>query len=400
VCYWFERSRALIELGKVGRAGLLATNSIRGGKNRTTLTRIKESGNIFFAESDRPWILNGAAVRVSMVGFDDGTESGYVLDGVPTVEINTDLTGTMDLSSAYRLTENARISFQGTAQAGPFEIDESTAQAMLFNAGNPTGRPNSDVIKRSINGMDITRRPRNIWTVDFGINMAEDDAALYEAPFEYVRANVKPQRAKVREKNYREKWWLFARPRPEMRRAFASLSRYIATPWVSKHRVYAWMPISVIPSLIGVFARDDDYFFGMLHSRAHELWAQRMGTWMGAGNDLRYTLASCFETFPFPWPPGEEPTGNPNVEEISAAAKRLDELRRNWLNPEGASEAELKKRTLTNLYNARPTWLANAHARLDEAVYAAYGWSSDVPDEEILKNLLALNLERSASGDG
>lgn len=64
------------------------------------------------------------------------------------------------------------------------------------------------------------------------------------------------------------------------------------------------------------------------------------------------------------------------------------------LNPEGASEAELKKRTVTNLYNAHPTWLANAHARLDAAVYAAYGWPADLPDEEVFKNLLTLNLEQ------
>ncbi len=83
----------------------------------------------------------------------------------------------------------------------------------------------------------------------------------------------------------------------------------------------------------------------------------------------------------------------------TAAAKRLDELRRNWLDPEGASEAELKKHTLTNLYNARTTWLANAHARLDAAVFAAYGWPAGLPDEEVLKNLLALNLERSTRED-
>ena len=74
-----------------------------------------------------------------------------------------------------------------------------------------------------------------------------------------------------------------------------------------------------------------------------------------------------------------------------------DELRRNWLDPESASEAELKKRTLTNLYNQRPTWLGNAHARLDRAVFAAYGWSPDLSDEEVLQNLLTLNLERSNS---
>ena len=115
----------------------------------------------------------------------------------------------------------------------------------------------------------------------------------------------------------------------------------------------------------------------------------------GRGQRPRYTPTTCFETFPLPWPPGEEPKGDSRIEAIAEAARRLDELRRNWLNPEGASEAELKKRTLTNLYNARPTWLENAHERLDEAVFAAYGWPPDISDEEILKNLLALNLERS-----
>jgi hypothetical protein len=61
----------------------------------------------------------------------------------------------------------------------------------------------------------------------------------------------------------------------------------------------------------------------------------------------------------------------------------------------GLGEAEKKKRTLTNLYNARPTWLDLTHKRLDEAVFAAYGWKSDLSDEEILEKLLALNLERA-----
>ncbi len=88
------------------------------------------------------------------------------------------------------------------------------------------------------------------------------------------------------------------------------------------------------------------------------------------------------------------------MEAVAEAARRLDELRRNWLNPENANATELKKRTLTNLYNARPTWLANAHTQLDAAVYAAYGWPADLADEEVLKNLLALNLKRGASKDG
>src|SRR5215212_8075527 len=160
-----------------------------------------------------------------------------------------------------------------------------------------------------------------------------------------------------------------------------------------------WTDSKTLPdSSLVAFARSDDYFFGMLHSRAHELWALRMGTWMGVGNDLRYGPTMCFETFPLPWPPGEEPEGDSRIEAIAEAARRLDELRRNWLNPEGAFEAELKKRTLTNLYNARPTWLENAHERLDEAVFMAYGWPLELSDEEVLQNLLALNLERAGGG--
>ncbi|MDQ6694527.1 MAG: class I SAM-dependent DNA methyltransferase, partial [Chloroflexota bacterium] len=103
-----------------------------------------------------------------------------------------------------------------------------------------------------------------------------------------------------------------------------------------------------------------------------------------------------FETYPFPWPPGKEPTDDPRVQAIAEAARELVEKRDRWLNPEGASEAELKKRTLTNLYNERPTWLQLAHKRLDEAVLDAYGWQHDIGDEEILERLLVLNLERAA----
>ncbi len=65
---------------------------------------------------------------------------------------------------------------------------------------------------------------------------------------------------------------------------------------------------------------------------------------------------------------------------------RLDQLRRKWRNPENITEAELKERTLTNLYNQRPTWLASAHAARERAVFAAHGWLEEIGDEEILKS--------------
>ena len=148
-------------------------------------------------------------------------------------------------------------------------------------------------------------------------------------------------------------------------------------------------------SRLYVFARDDDYFFGVLHSRIHEVWALATSSRHGVGNDPTYNNTTCFETFPFPWPPGQEPADDPRVEAIAQAARELVQLRDAWLNPPGASDADLKKRTLTNLYNARPTWLDNAHRKLDAAVFAAYGWPADLSDEEILARLLALNLARA-----
>jgi type II restriction/modification system DNA methylase subunit YeeA len=146
------------------------------------------------------------------------------------------------------------------------------------------------------------------------------------------------------------------------------------------------------------FAREDDYFFGVLHSRAHELWSLRMGTWLGVGNDPRYTPTTCFETFPLPWQPGHEPVDDPRVIAIAAAAKELDERRAAWLAPPDCPAAELKKRTLTNLYNQRPAWLQMAHERLDRAVWAAYGWPdtpADTTEDDLLTRLLELNRERA-----
>ena len=175
-----------------------------------------------------------------------------------------------------------------------------------------------------------------------------------------------------------------------MRLALQELDRYIATPTTAKHRLFVWLGPEVLPDhALIVVARRPDYTFGVLHSRFHEVWALAMGTQLETRP--RYTPTTCFETFPFPEPNDHQ------RDAIAEAASKLNELREGWLNPPDASEAELKKRTLTNLYNQRPTWLANAHATLDAAVADAYGWPANLTDAEILEKLLALNLERSAA---
>ena len=401
-CYFFEKARHQIASDTADRAGLLATNSIRGGANRRVLERIKQSGDIFMAWDDEPWVLNGAAVRISIVGFDDGSETERLLDGAPAESINPDLTGSIDITRASVLLENRGIAFMGDTKGGAFDVTNDIAQQWLRLPVNPNGRPNSDVVKPWVNGLDITRRPRNMWIIDFGTSMSEADAALYEAPFAHVVDQVLPKRRENKRDSYRMKWWLHAEPRPGMRAALKPLSRYVITPTVAKYRLFVWTDGEAVSDhQLIAFARDDNYFFGVLQSRAHEVWSLRMGTWLGKGNDPRYTPTTCFETFALPWPPGAEPTDDPRYAAIAVAARRLDELRRNWLDPEGADAATLKRRTLTTLYNERPTWLRHAHAALDRAVWDAYGWPpdetpADVPDDTILARLLTLNGERSA----
>ena len=395
VTYWFEQSRVMIDIGRAKRVGLLATNSIRQQQNRPVLERIKETGDIFMAWSDRPWVLDGAAVRVSMVGFDNGEEVSRTLDGALVQNINSDLTGSLDLISARQLAENLNIVYMGDTKGGAFDISADVAMKMVSVPVNPNGCSNADVVRPWINGLDITRRPRGMWIIDFGVAVPEEDAALYEVPFEYVRRKVKPERLRNKRASYRKKWWIHAEPRPAMREALKTLDRCIVTVIVAKHRLFTWMPALVLPDhRLFVFAREDDYFLGVLHSRLHEVWSLRMGSTLE--DRPSYSTSTCFETFPFPWSPGQEPKDDPRVEAIAQAARELVEKRDRWLNPEGATEQELKKRTLTNLYNQRPTWLDLAHRRLDEAVLDAYGWPHGLSDEEILERLLALNLERAA----
>ena len=159
VCYWFEKAGRQIAAGQALRAGLVATNSIRGGANRRApeaatrncrprsdgtrsgLLTVREGGptnrvdqppQLFEAWSDEPRVIDGAAVRVSLVCFsraDDAAASAARLDRLP---------------------------------------------------ANPNGRTNADVLKPWANGMDLTRRPAGKWVVDFGWTMSAGDAALYE----------------------------------------------------------------------------------------------------------------------------------------------------------------------------------------------------------------------------
>ena len=422
VCYWFYKAGELVAGGKLARAGLVATNSIRGGRNRAVLDRIVERSAIFDAWSDEPWVVDGAAVRVSLVCFASGNAGlPECLDGNEVSGINADLTaGAFDLTKARKLPRNRQAAFIGDQKTGAFDIPGDLARQWLRLPENPNGRPNADVLKPWMNGMDVTRWPSGKWIIDFGISMSETDAAFYEAAFTHIMENVKPKRQQNRIMKLRNFWWRHENPRPQMWKALDDLSRYIATPRVAKHRLFVWLDAGICPDCqLIVVARDDDTTFGILHSRFHEAWALRLCTWLGVGNDPRYTPTTTFETYPFPKGlspdvPAADYADDPRAVLIAEAARRLVELRDRWLNPpewvewvdepvpgypkrpvplDETAARELKKRTLTNLYNTRPQWLADAHAELDAAVAAAYGWPADISEEEALGELLKMNLE-------
>ena len=395
VCYWFENAREAVHRGMTKRVGLLATQGIRGGANRRVLQRIKDTGDIFLAWADRPWVLAGATVHVSIVGFDNGVDAIRELDGERVASINANLTGGVDLTKARRLAENRGVAFQGNIKSGPFDISDSLAQEML-KSPNPHNKSNSEVIKPWVNARDVTDRSRKMWIVDFR-DMPLEQAALYEAPFEYVNEHVRPIRETNRDERMRTYWWRLGRDRGELQATISPLTRFIVTPRVAKHRIFAWVVPETSPdNAVVAIARDDEYTFGILHSKIHEVWALGTGTQLREKESgFRYSHTDTFETFPFPEPDDAQRAA------IADAAARLNELRGGWLNPVDAdgrpalNAKDLRKRTLTNLYNRRPTWLANAHDTLDAAVAAAYGWPADLGDAAILERLLALNLQRS-----
>ena len=283
-----------------------------------------------------------------------------------------------------------------------------------------------------MNSEEVYGRGDDRWIID-NADLDLASAALYEAPHRIVVKRLKPKRDANRDKWLRTNWWRPQRMRPDMRRAIAPLGRFIVTATTSKHRIFRWLFPPTLPDhKLVVFARDDDYFFGVLHSRFDEVWAQNIGTQLRERESgLNYNVQSSFETFPFPDSNEEQKM------DMSVAAKELNERRENWLNPPewtttrvlefpGAFDGpwsrfvvdpdargigtvryprveprdddcakKLTKRTLTNLYNERPAWLLHAHAKLDVAVAAAYGFDVDLTDEQILERLLELNHERA-----
>ena len=447
VCFWFQQASDLLRKNGAGRAGLVATSSVRGGRSRQVISGLSRSTPLFEAWSDIEWVNEGAAVRVSIICFSADAVPTKRLDGAIVHEIYPDPTFSVDdhrscdLTAAKPLSENEATCFVGTSKKASFDVAGSTARSWIVQT-NADGRSNGDVVKPWTNGKDILAAPSRRWIIDFGTSMSVSEAALYQLPFAYCEKVVRAEKVHCRAASERGRWWLHARTAPEMRSAIAGLRRYLCSSVVAKHRVWVWLDRKVLPSHANVVvAREDDLMMGLLQCRFHSLWATRQGT--SLEDRPRYTPRTSFDTFPFPhgMRPAEAEKGQAEDAEgvriprglsgelraravdIAKAAKKLNELRVGWLYPKawtvssidaaldqgclalhGEVEPEpqyvptLKLRTLTALYNEHPAWLRNCNEELDYAVALAYGWTdyeSRMTDEELLRRLLALNVERA-----
>ena len=375
--YWFRLSQE--NLKPDGRAGLVATNSIRHGKSRrASLDYIRDNGgHIHSAISTQPW-SGEANVHVSIVNWSREAASGFRLDGVEVPTINTSLCSSVDVSEAMALMANKDYCFQGVIPLGKgFNVTEE--QVRQYIAADSR---NQEVLVRFSMGMNLAQNPLgepDRWLIDFAQRSLEE-AETYSAPFDTAKRLVKPIRDQNRRDVRRIYWWRFGENAPKMRAALASLNRFFAVPRISKWAIFIQCPAEWLPGdknvVVGL---DDFYILALLTSDVHRQW---MHAQKGTLEDrTAYTHDSIFETFPFPQIVTPE-----LADKIRQAMTTLNDYRNDVM--------VAKNWGITDLYNAYfhepASQLAKLHKSLDALVLKAYGWKAS---EDILSNLFNLNLE-------
>ena len=426
VMYWWFKAAQLLELPRLRRFGFVTTNSIKQTFNRRVIEQEvdHQTKSLLYAIPDHPWVdeADGAAVRIAMTVVGKGKREGLletVVKEIPaehgeyeietnskTARINTDLTVGTDVTQAVELEAMRSLSSPGVKLHGDGFI-VSRERAAELGLGRIVGLDKH--IREYRNGRDLTQAPRGVMVIDlFGLSEKEVQAQFPEV-YQQVKLNVKPDReAKAQSKDgaaYAKLWWLFGKPRPELRKALVGLSHYIATVETSKHRTFQFLDISILPDnkLIAI-ASDDAYVLGVLQSQIHVAWSLAQGSRLGVGNDPVYVKSRCFETFPFPETTLQQKAA------IRATAQALDDHRKARL----ALHQDL---TITKLYNVLEklrageeltadeqtihqrglvSTLKDLHDELDALVAEAYGWPNGLDDQSVLARLTTLNAERAA----
>ena len=433
VMHWWDKAALAVRKGGTRRFGFVTTNSITQLFSRRVIAahlEPKDRVSLTFAIPNHPWVdeKDGAAVRIAMTAAVKGKAEGQLLtvtdesaapDRVDFAEargaISSDLRVGADVTATAPLKANDGLCSPGVKLHGDGFIVTPEEGERLCPSGSlsriRTGIGDEPAVTFDYrNGRDLAATPRGKRVIDlYGLTEAEV-RARYPAVYQHVLATVKPHRDQNNRSSYRDNWWLFGEQRSEIRKALHGVSRYIATIETAKHRVFQFLPNTILPdNKLIIIALDDAYLLGVLSSRFHVPWAIASGGRLGMGDDPVYVKSRCFDPFPFPADVPE-----PIKDRIRAEAEALDTLRKQVL----ADHPDL---TLTKLYNVLEalrtnegrgrtltdaerdihdkglvTLIRQHHDAIDAAVAQAYGWPADLTDEEILTRLVALNKTRAA----
>lgn len=387
-----------------GFVGLIATNSVRQGETRDfALTPLLDEGwHLYRATSTAEW-PGEAGVHVSHLWLSRTDSADAVLDGVGVRGITSSLTpSSRRAGQPFALEANRGVSHYGCIPNGPFEMAPVEAESML--ARDPD---NARVVKPYLITKDLTSRPDQSpsrWIVDFD-DMPAEAAMKYSAPFAYVERHVRPWRRTLTKKPRQQRlWWQFEARQPGMREATGGLRRVLVGPQTAKWWFVTWAPNGwVYSQKVTVFARDDDWFAGVLTSTLHEMWARK---WSGTlESRLSYAGSDCFINFPMPEEDGT----------IAELGSRYLRERRTAMVADGQGLT-----VIYNRLNEQPAdrsdsieKLRRLRCELDRAVADVYGWDdleldhdfretplglrytiSEGVKTEVLDRLLELNHER------
>jgi len=422
VMYWWNIAAKIIAMDDAQRFGFITTNSIIQPFNRIVLEPFlndhKKPLSLMFALPDHPWVdsTDGAAVRIAMTVGQSGARSGTLAEVISEIddesdEVHVELKHTKgkilsdlrigpNIHNTVQLEANSHLSGQGVIVLGEGFLLDDIEYVELTNI-EPSAL---HFIKDYRNGSDLVRRSRGMRIIDLH-GLSEEDLKKYPAIYQRIYNRVRPKRLEMKDKARREKWWLFGRSNQEIRDAIDGLDRYVATCRTAKHRVFLFLDGNILPDAkIVAVGLNDAYDLGVLSSKIHVVWAMASGAWLGVGNDSNYNHSICFGKFPFPDPTEEQKS------HIRELAEQLDAHRKR-------QQVQHPRLTLTDMYNvlekvrAEETLntreqtvheqgliiiLKQLHDDLVEAVFAAYGWPSNLTDEDILQRLVDLNAERAA----
>ena len=295
VMYWWYKSAKLLQKGELSSFGLVTTSSITQTFNRKIveqfITDQKRPLSLTFACANHPWVDDGADVRIAMTSLRRGATHGLIAEpiesrrGVETYEtesgkINADLKIGADITGTAELVSNSGLSHQGVILIGEgFRVYNDTVK-------NFEGTNSHKLLKRYMNGKELMQNKQYRFVIDT-LNLSEDKLRLsYPEAFQHLYDHVKPERDQNRDRKFREKWWLYGRPRYDLRKIMDMSERYIATCRTSKHRVFVFLQSDVIPDAKIIFiGLEDAYFLGVLSSYIHTHWSMSTGGWLGVGND-------------------------------------------------------------------------------------------------------------------